>query len=89
MRCAVHIRHLGLLWGPMAPQTPPKARRVASIFLPPRLPKHLPKLQSWLSPISGLVPPGTRPTPPPLHSCRCCVCSPPSPWYTLEYPISL
>ena len=65
MRCAVRSRDLALQWGPMAPQTPPVATPVASVFLPKRtfsraalgmsLPPgllcHPPKLQSWLSPM--------------------------------------
>ena len=83
VRCAKRSRDLALLWAPVA-------RPVASIFLPkrtcpraalgmslpPRLPSHPPRLQSWLSQMPRRVPPGTRLTPPPSQSCRCCVCSP-------------
>ena len=77
----------------MVPQNPLVAQPVASIlvprrtfprgalgmFVPPRLPGHPPTMQVWLSPMPRLVPPGTPLTPPPLQSCRCCVCSHPSP----------
>ena len=98
------LRRLDLAprWGPVAPQTLPMARSVASILVPertfpgtglgmflpprlPRLPRHHPRLHSWLSPMSGLVPPRARPTPPAMAVLWMSRVLPPFAW-KLEIP---
>ena len=77
---AVCKRNLALLWSRQfsSPRGHSLEQRLGCLCHPGC--QAIPRLQFWLSPMPGRVPVGTRPTPPPLQSCGCCVCSPLFPW---------